>query len=186
MPLLWVAFFLDMLVTRVGRRGREKRAGRRGREKGAESEAVIDTIQHRGGRQCDKLQVLPWLPTPMCHSRLVPCPWPKTLPFRQAKERAQKARGGDRRREEHAAEALHEKFDQLVVYEHVNTEDEKMKECVQQRRGPCVTGKATRSRVLTAEEDLCVNVQESLALRDTAAATPDTTSPSTPPTSMHP
>lgn len=131
-----------MLVTRVGRRGREKRAGRRGREKGAESEAVIDTIQHRGGRQCDKLQVLPWLPTPMCHSRLVPCPWPKTLPFRQAKERAQKARGGDRRREE----VLHEKFDQLVVYEHANTEDEKMKECVQQRRGPCVTGKANQQQ----------------------------------------
>lgn len=50
-----------------------------------------------------------------------------------------------------------------------------MKECMQQRRVPCVMGKATRSRALTAEEDLCVNVQESLALQDTAAATSDTT-----------
>lgn len=96
MPLLWVFYFYFFFghASDTSREERQREEGwKAGEGKGAESDAVIDTIQHRGGRQCDKLQVLPWLPTPMCHSRLVPCPWPKMLPF----GRQRKGTKGNRR-----------------------------------------------------------------------------------------
>lgn len=96
----------------------------------------------------------------LCHTPALTCC------LSTGKGKAQKAKGGDRRYEYTVIFLQKKKIDKCVVYEHVRLAREGMhaaEECT-------LMGKAFRSRVLlTAEEDLCVNVQESLPLQDTAA-----------------
>lgn len=95
-----------MLVTRVGRRGGEKRAGRRGREKALRAKQLLIQSSTGEGDSVTSCRC--------CHGYLHPCVIPVSCRapglkccLSAGKGQARKTTGGDRRHEKHAVEFSH-------------------------------------------------------------------------------